>query len=124
MRKIILSLAVATATLSAVPAAAQYRDHDRWDQRGDFRHDQRAVQQLLRELNQVEQRIDRSARRGIISSREALGLRREAVRIRDRLHRSARNGLNGRELQQLSFQIDRVEDRLRIERRDRDARRL
>ena len=131
MRKILISLAVTAATLTAVPAAAQYRDNDRrWDQREDRRWDQRedhrdrrAVQHLLRELDQVQQRVERSSNRGIISPREAFALRRELSRVRDRLHRSARNGLSQREVQELSFQIDRVEQRLRVERRDRDGRR-
>ena len=144
MRKILISLAVTAATLTAVPAAAQYRDNDRrwdqredrwdqredrwdqredrWDQRDDHR-DRRAVQHLLRELDRVQQRVERSSNRGIISPREAFALRRELSRVRDRLHRSARNGLSHREVRELSFQIDRVEQRLRFERRDRDGRR-
>lgn len=131
MRKLLVSLAVATATLTAVPAAAQYRgdghrgDDRRWDDRRDHRGPNRhAVSQLLRELDQVEQRIDRSARRGIISPREAFGLRREANRIRQRLHRAGRNGLSGREFAELRVQVNRLEQRLRIERRDRDGRRF
>jgi hypothetical protein len=135
MRKLLVSVAVATATLAAVPAAAQYRgddrqwdrrddrweDRDRWDNRGP---DRRAVQQLLIRLDQVGQRIDRSARRGVISSREAFGLRREANQIRNRLHRAGRNGLSGREFAELRVQVNRLEQRLRIERRDRDGRRF
>ena len=133
MRKLIISLAAATATLAAVPAAAQYRGNDRhWDHRDDrgydrgYDHrgpDRRAVQQLLIELNQVEQRIERSARRGIISQREAFGLRREANQIRNRLHRTGRDGLSGREFASLRIQVNRLEQRVRLERRDRDGRR-
>lgn len=131
MRKFFISLAVATATLTAVPAAAQPRDHDsRWDHRDDRRDDRRdgrydrgAVHRLLGELARVDQRIERSARRGIISPREALSLRRESNQIRAHLNRSARNGLSGREVQQLRIQIERLEQRVRIERRDRDGRR-
>ena len=132
----LVSVAVATATLAAVPAAAQHRDNDRgrWDQRDDRRWDdrrgyghrgpdRRAVQQLLRELDQVENRIQRSAQRRIISPREAFSLRRQANQIRQRLHRSGRNGLTGREFAQLRVQVNRLEQRLRHERRDRDGRR-
>ena len=123
MRKILISLAVATATLTAVPAAAQYRDHDnRWDQRDD-RRNRGAVHNLLGELVQVEQRIDRSARRGFISPQEALNLRREANRVRAHLNRSSRNGLNGREVRDLQVRISRLEQHVRLERRDRDGRR-
>ena len=121
MRKILVSVALATATLAAVPAAAQYNHHDNsgWH-RGP---DRRAVRNLLAQLDHVEQRIDRSARRGIISPREAFGLRREANQIRARLSRSGRDGLSGREFANLQVQVNRLEQRLRFERRDRDGRR-
>ena len=138
MRKLLVSVAVATATLAAVPAAAQYRGDDRqWDQRDDRRWDQRddrrwdnrgpdrrAVQQLLFRLDQVEQRIVRSARRGIISQREAFGLNREANQIRREIRFTGRNGLSGREFGHLHQRVNRLEQRLRFERRDRDGRRF
>ena len=120
MRKILVSVALATATLAAVPAAAQYNGNHGWHQR---RPDRRAVPNLLAELNQVEQRNERSARRGIISPREAFGLRREANQIRARLSRSGRDGLSGREFANLRIQVNRLEQRVRLERRDRDGRR-
>jgi hypothetical protein len=120
MRKLIISAALAAATLSAVPAAAQYHDRGGWEQRGP---DRRAVGQLQRELDQVQTRIDRSARRGIISPREAFSLRREANQIRTRLYRTGRNGLSGREFASLRVQVNRLEQRVRHERRDRDGRR-
>ena len=121
MRKLLVSVAIATATLAAVPAAAQYRDHNAgWNQRGPGRP---AVNNLLRQLNQVDRRVTRSLQRRIISPREAFGLRREANRIRMRLHIAARNGLNGREFANLQVQINRLEHRVRMERRDRDRRR-
>lgn len=130
MRKLLVSVAVATATLAAVPAAAQYRGDDRrWEHRDDRRwddrrHDRRQIQQLLIRLDQVEQRIERSARRGIISGREAMSLRREANHIRNRLHRARRDGLSGREFGELNARVNRLEQRLRHERRDRDGRRF
>ena len=122
MRKLLVSVAIATATLAAVPAAAQYQGSG-WSQRGDNHrgYDQRGVGQLFRELAQTEQRIERSARRGIISPREAVSLRREANQIRRQLHVASRNGLNRREFAQLNFRVDRLEQRVRIERRDRDG---
>lgn len=122
MRKLLVSVAIATATLAAVPAAAQYHSgrHHGWQQRGPDRH---AVGQLLGQLDRTEQRIQRSVRRGMISPREAFGLRREANQVRHRLHWAGRNGLSGREFASLRFQVDRLEQRLRLERRDRDGRR-
>jgi hypothetical protein len=133
MRKLLVSVAVATATLAAVPAVAQYHSgrHQGWDQRGPDRHpgwqqrgpSRHAVGQLLQQLDRAEQRIQRSARRGIISQREAFGLRREANQVRNRLHWAGRNGLSGREFASLRFQVDRLAQRVRMERRDRDGRR-
>ena len=55
--------------------------------------------------------------------REALGLRRQASQVRFQLNRSGRNGLSGREFAALQVQVNRLEQRVRIERRDRDGRR-
>ena len=120
MRKLIVSVALATATIAAsAPAAAQYHNSG-WNQRGPARP---AVNNLLRQLSEVNQRIDRSARRGVISQREAYSLRREATQIRSRLGYQGRNGLSGREFASLQTQVNRLEQRLRHERRDRDGRR-
>ncbi|HEV2818068.1 MAG TPA: hypothetical protein VGW40_12705 [Allosphingosinicella sp.] len=122
MRKLLVSVALATATIAAVPAAAQYHGGNQgWHQRGPARH---AVANLLRQLDQVDMRIQRSARRGIISQREAFGLRRESNRIRMRLGYQGRDGLIGREFASLQVQVNRLEQRLRIERNDRDGRRF
>ncbi len=133
MRKLLISVAVATATLAAVPAAAQYGQNDRqWnDRRDDRRGDnfqrgpsRQAVNQLLRQLNEVDARIDRQMRRGNISRREGISLNRQANQIRNRLHRASRNGLSGREFAELRVQVNRLEQNLRMERRDRDGRRF
>ena len=138
MRKLLVSVAIATATLAAVPAAAQYRDsgwsqrnndgwsqrdnrdNDGWNQRGPARP---AVNNLLRRLDQVENRIHRSARRGVISQREAFSLNRNANQIRGQLQYSSRNGLSGREFADLQVRVNRLEQRLRVERQDWDGRR-
>ncbi|HEX8642140.1 MAG TPA: hypothetical protein VF704_13430 [Allosphingosinicella sp.] len=122
MRKLLASVALATVALTAVPAAAQHHQpgHHGWNHRGPARH---AVAELLGRLDRVEQRINRSDRRGMISGREAFGLRREAVRIRQRLHRAGRDGLSGREFGELHARVGQLEQRLRFERRDRDGRR-
>jgi hypothetical protein len=134
MRKFLISVALVSTALSAAPAMAQdygrqgydHRD-DRRDDRGDWnRHgpNRPAVYNLLRQLDQVDFRIERSARRGIISQREAFGLRREANQIRRELAFSGRDGLRGREFARLQFQVNRLEQRLRFERNDRDGRRF
>jgi Spy/CpxP family protein refolding chaperone len=126
MRKFLITAAVAAATVAtAAPAAAQYRGDDNrggWNQ-NDRRGDRQAVNQLLRELAQVETRIERAGQRRTISQREYHSLRREAANIRQRLNRASRNGLNRSEVSELRQRINRLEQRVRIERRDNDGRR-
>jgi hypothetical protein len=140
MRKFLIS--VALVALTAVPAMAQERGQgygQRDDHRGDHRGDQdrgdhrgewtrggpsrQAINELLRDLDRVEARIERSIQRRIISRREAFGLRREAGNIRFQLDRAMRNGINNREFFMLRAQVNRLEARLRLERNDRDGRR-
>jgi TolA-binding protein len=126
MRKLLISVTLATAAMAAVPASAQYGQYGRqgqhqdWNQRGP---DRRAVNQLIRHLDQVDSRIDRQARRGAISQREAFALNRQANQIRNRLARAGRDGLSGREFSELRMRVNRLEHDLRVERRDRDGRR-
>ena len=123
MRKLLVSVALATATIAAaVPAAAEAQNRSGWHRGGPTRAQ---VNELLRDLNQAENRIDRAARqrRDGISPREALSLRREANQIRVRLNWAARNGISGREFGDLRSRVNRLEQRIRIERRDNDNRR-
>jgi hypothetical protein len=133
MRKLLVSAAIATATIAAVPAAAQDYGRQGYSQRDDYRGDrggwhQRgpdrvAVANLLRQLDQVDMRIERSLRRGAISPREAFGLRRESSQVRRQLAYTSRDGLSGREFARLQFEVNRLEQRVRFERNDRDDRR-
>ena len=121
MRKLLVSVALATATVAgtvAIPAAAQAQRS--WQHPGGPTRPQ--VNNLLRDLNQAENRIARSQQRRIISPREAVSLRREARNIRVRLNLAARNGIGGREFASLRVQVNRLEQRIRVERRDRDRR--
>jgi len=134
MRKFLISVALVSTALSAAPAMAQdygRQGYDHRDERRDDRGDwnrygpaRPAVNNLLRQLDQVDFRIERSARRGIISPREAFGLRRESRQIRIRLGYRGRDGLSGREFASLQMQVNRLEQRLRLERNDRDGRRF
>jgi|GEM_PF-6867851 len=121
MRKFLVSAALATATIAgvaAVPTAAVAQRS--WQHPGGPTRAQ--INHLLGDLARAENRIERSARRGIISPREAFSLRREARDIRVQLNRAARNGIGGREFASLRFQVNRLEQRVRIERRDYDRR--
>lgn len=126
MRKFLIPALVLSTVVGVAPAAAQHGGyhHDRgaahWNRGGPSRQ---AINELLRDLNRAESRIDRSVQRRIISQREAFGLRREANQIRVRLNRASRNGISGREFGALRVQVNRLEQRLRIERNDRDGRR-
>ncbi len=127
MRKIFLSVALATATLAtAAPAVAEAQGYARsphrpmWNQGGPTRAQ---IGDLLRDLNRAENGIQRSQQRRMISPREARGLRNHARQIRHRLNIASRNGINNREFGSLRMQVNRLIQRLRIERQDRDGRR-
>jgi Spy/CpxP family protein refolding chaperone len=124
MRKLLFSVAIATATLAtAVPAAAQHQGdrHGRpgWNNNGPNRGQ---VNELLQDLRRAENQIGRAQQRRMISPREAVSLRREANQIRQRLNFALRGGLSGREFGELRVRVNRLEQRVRIERRDRDRR--
>jgi hypothetical protein len=132
MRKFLISVALVSTALTAVPAMAQMRGQaygQRDDHRGDWNRggpSRQAINELLRDLNQAESRIDRAQqfRRDGISRREAAGLRREAQQIRFRLNAALRGGINNREFASLRVQVNRLEARVRFERHDRDNRRF
>jgi hypothetical protein len=112
MRKIVLSIVAAATALPAVPASAQM-----------WRLQPSVQREIRQDINQLERRIDRAAQRGTISRREANGLRRQADNLRQRYYRYSRNGLDRVEVARLESDINRLHQRLRIERRDWDGRR-
>ncbi len=124
MRKVLLSLGLATIALGAVPATAQnYRYDDRgydrgpgWNGNGQYRDG--ASQELWR----LSQQVDRSIQRGNLTRREADYLRREIFELRRLDQRYGRNGYSGSERRSLDKRIDRLRDRLRRESRDDDRR--
>ena len=120
MRKLLISAALATATVAAaVPTAAMAQPGYGWQNRHGVNRAQ--VNELLRDLNRAEQRINRAPG---ISRREAFGLRREAQSIRFQLNLAMRNGINQREFFSLRTRVNRLEMRVRLENRDRDNRRF
>jgi hypothetical protein len=129
MRKFLIPALVLSAVVGVAPAAANHGGyhsdrghvgHNGWNRGGPSRQ---AINDLIRDLNRVEVRIDRSAQRRIISQREAFSLQREANQIERQLQRAGRNGISGREFGMLRAQVNRLEQRVRIERQDRDGRR-
>jgi hypothetical protein len=123
MRKFLISAALVSTVLTAVPAMAQNYGRPGTAQ-GWIRGtpDRPAVDNLLRQLAQIDRRIQRSLQRRMISPREAISLRREANDIRARLNVRSHNGLTGREFARLQVRVNRLEQRVAIERRDRDRR--
>ncbi len=117
MRKIIVSVALATATLAAVPASAQW-GYERDYRHNDYRQYRAAEQRLLNDLDQVEQRIYRASERGRLSPRESVSLRREANQLRHRIYQAGRNGLSPREFERLQERVFNLRERFREERRD------
>ena len=118
MRKLLISAALATATITAaVPTVAMAQPGYGWQRGGPTRAQ---VNELLRDLSRAEQRINRAPG---ISRREAMGLRNQARQIRFHLNRALRNGINQREFFNLRAQVNRLEARVRLERRDNDRRR-
>ena len=112
MRKIVLSIVMAATAFTAVPAAAQ-----------SFRLQASVQRQIQTDINQLERRIDRAAQRRTISPREATGLQRQAIRLQRLYNRYSRNGLDRREVADLEVRVNRLHQRLRLERRDWDGRR-
>jgi hypothetical protein len=112
MRKFLISIAIITSSVAAVPASAQM-----WRL-------QPSVQREIRsDINQLNSRINRAAQRGTISRREAMGLRRDALQLQRDYNRSVRNGLSRAEVARLETGVNRIQLRLRLERRDWDGRR-
>src|SRR5688500_5559588 len=108
MRKIVLSLAAATAFLSAMPASAQ-----------SWRLQPAVAREIQRDINQLDNQITRAEQRRTISRREATGLRRQAVDLQRTYNRFSRNGLDRREVAALEMSVNRV--RQNFERRDWDG---
>lgn len=115
MKKIILSLAAASAlAAAAAPAAAQSYGPS---YRGDGYRNEYSTQRG----ESLEVRIERAIQRGQLTPREARNLRaelREAQRVEWRYRRDGR--LTSYERADLDQRFDRVQALLRMERRDRD----
>lgn len=130
MKKILISIAAASAlAAAAAPAAAQpYGAYDRgdhrndrggehWDDRGGHRGDDRGGDRA----DMLKFRIDRAERNHQISRREAFRLR-EQVRVTERLSwRYRADGIVTRwERADLDRRFDSIRVQLRYERNDRD----
>ena len=131
--KLLVSALVAGASLAgALPAQAQsYRNDNRYEQnRYDNRYEQRNdyayrgnANGIWQQIQQLQNRVQRTDSRDRISEREAAGLRRQVSVLRQQFRDYSRNGLSQREAQVLQQRINEVRSHLRYERRDGDNRR-
>lgn len=119
MKKLIVSLAIATSALIATaPASAQYHGGRDYGRPGHgFRADN-----IHQRLQRIEYRIDRNAQRGSLTRAEAFRLRGQANDIQRLAWRYGRDGLSGWERNDLNRRVDRLQNRLQRERFDDDRR--
>ena len=129
MRKIFLSLAAVGAALAvASPASAQYYPRPPVPAPGyGYGYGFGQVRALQVRIDNVERQINRLDRRDRIGERSADRLRDEANDLERRLHRRARGGLDRNEAGELTYRVQRLEQRVqyamnnnRWDRRDRD----
>ncbi|MGX7953727.1 hypothetical protein ACWPM1_14340 [Tsuneonella sp. HG249] len=98
------------------------RHEERWEDR--HRYDDRGqAHAIRRQIEQLEQRIQRNDGRDRISEREAAQLRRAVYNLRQQYRAFRNNGLTQREAQVLQSRIQQLRQRLSYERRDNDGRR-
>ena len=112
MRKLMISIAMVSATVAAMPASAQA-----------WRIQPRAQREIQQDINQLQNQIQRAQQRRTISQREAMGLRRDATNLQRTYNNYLRGGLNRTEVRALQNQVNRIHIKLRLERRDWDGRR-
>lgn len=105
-------LAGSALIVAAAPALAQPRGYG-YGQGPD---------QYSRQLDRLENRVERGSRQGDITRREAFQLRRDIRDVRVLLNRYARGGLDYRERSDLDRRVDYLQARVRYERRDNDHR--
>ena len=116
MRKFLITAALATATLAAAaPAAAQWAPpHGNaygYNNQGQVRRLEARVDQIRRQIRQLD-------RRNILSDREARRLGEEARDLDRRINFLARNGFNSRDRYEVERRIARLEQRLQRDAND------
>jgi hypothetical protein len=129
MKKLIATLALGASVLvAAAPASAQSYRGDRYDDRYD-RGDRRGdtgfhPSQMRPRLDRINQQISRGVQRGVITRGEAARLnaqQKQIWQVATNYYRTG--GVNRRELQDIEFRLDRLQQQVRFERRDNDNRR-
>ena len=116
MKKILLSIAAASAVVAVVPAVASAQAYGPTGGYGRDYHQDVGNDRVAR----LDQRIDVGIRSGGLNRNEAWRLKgdlRETARLESRYRRG---GLNGWERADLDRRYDRISAQIRYERRDRD----
>lgn len=131
MKKLIATLALGASVLAAAaPASAQSYRADNYDRDGRYdRGDRRGdtgfhPTQMRPRLDRIGEQIRRGMQRGVITRGEAARLNMEQKQIwqvATNYYRSG--GVNRRELQDIEFRLDRLQQQVRMERQDGDGRR-
>ena len=110
--KMLLAASILLAAGAAAPLSAQ-----------SWRPQANVQRQIQNDINQLDRQISRAVQRRTISQREAGGLRREAANLQRTYNRFTRGGLDRREVATLETGVNRLHQRLRLDRRDWDGRR-
>jgi hypothetical protein len=130
MRKTIIATAlscmIATGFAGTASAHTYGRDGDRYP--GGNRAEASYLTparnaEIRRDIYALDARIQNAQRNRAISPREAQGLRRDAQNIKQTYTRYANRGLSVSEYRTLERRVATINQRLRIEKRDRDGRR-
>lgn len=124
MKKLIATLALGASVLvAAAPATAQSYRGDRYDDRYD-RGDRRGntgfhPTQMRPRLDQIGNQIRRGVQTGQITRGEAARLNAEQKQIwQVATNYYQSGGVNQRELRDIEFRIDRLQQQVRFDRRD------
>lgn len=115
-----LAVAVASAALPAVASAQSYDRHG--PSRGPHYEQDRGWQSISARKYELDRRIDRGVQNRQLSRREASSLKDELNRLVRLENQYQRGGLNRQERQELDRRYDRLEAKIRFERRDHDNR--
>jgi opacity protein-like surface antigen len=119
MRKFLISAALAASTLiAAAPAAAQWYPQQQQGYGYGYQNNYGQARRLQVRIDQLQRQINQLDSRNILSGREAAQLRNQSRDLERQLRYSARNGLNGRESYGIERGIQRLEVRIQREARD------
>ncbi|WP_447728461.1 hypothetical protein [Sphingomonas koreensis] len=116
MRKLMIGLALAGASMAALPAAAQDYDSGYRDGRGGY--DERNRGYRGDSLRRASWMLDRAIQRGSLSRREVHYYRGELRQLYRLDAHFRRDGYSRWEREQINDRADRLIHRLRMERRD------